>query len=91
MAGHDEIGEGSLEWIQVLPEYRGQGLGTKLVLELLCRLKDKAAFVTVCGEVDNPIRSFKNEEAHQRKREAGCCHKHTAQTQSTASPQRKDL
>ena len=49
-----EIGEGSLEWIQVLPEYRGQGLGTKLVLELLCRLKDKAAFVTVSGEVHNP-------------------------------------
>jgi len=38
----------------VLPEYRWQGLGTKLVLELLCRLKDKAAFVTVSGEVDNP-------------------------------------
>jgi ribosomal protein S18 acetylase RimI-like enzyme len=49
-----EIREGSLEWIQVLPEYRGRGLGAKIVSELLSRLRDKALFVTVSGEVNNP-------------------------------------
>jgi len=49
-----DMGEGSLEWIQVLPEYRGCGLGTKIVLELLSRLKEKASFITVSGEVNNP-------------------------------------
>ena len=49
-----DIAEGSLEWIQVLPESRGHGLGQKIVLELLSRLKDKADFITVSGEADNP-------------------------------------
>ena len=49
-----DMGEGSLEWIQVLPEYRGCGLGTSIVLELLSRLKEKASFITVSGEVNNP-------------------------------------
>ena len=48
------IGEGSLEWIQALPDYRGRGLGTKIVFELLFRLKEKASFITVSGEVYNP-------------------------------------
>ena len=48
-----EISEGSLEWIQVLPSKRGLGLGKLLVSELLIRLKDKADFVTVSGEIDN--------------------------------------
>ena len=30
------------------------GLGTALVLELLRRLQDRAEFVTVSGEVNNP-------------------------------------
>jgi len=47
------IKEGSLEWIQVLPKYQGMGFGKAVVLELLARLKDKADFVTVSGEVDN--------------------------------------
>jgi GNAT superfamily N-acetyltransferase len=47
------INEGSLEWIQVLPEYRGRGLAQGLVLELLRRLHGRADFVTVSGEVDN--------------------------------------
>lgn len=47
------IREGVLEWIQVLPEYQGKKLGKAIVLELLNRLKDRADFTTVSGEVDN--------------------------------------
>lgn len=47
------IPEGSLEWIQVLPEYRGRGLGKALVLELLKRLQGRVRFTTVSGELDN--------------------------------------
>lgn len=47
------IKEASLEWIQVLPEYRGKKIGKAVVLELLRRLKHKADFITVSGEVDN--------------------------------------
>ena len=48
-----EIKEGSLEWIQVLPSKRGLGLGKLVVNELLFRLRIKADFVTVSGQVDN--------------------------------------
>jgi ribosomal protein S18 acetylase RimI-like enzyme len=47
------IAEGSLEWIQVLPEYRRRGLGKQLVSELLNRLQNRAGFTTVAGWVDN--------------------------------------
>jgi GNAT superfamily N-acetyltransferase len=47
------IREGSLEWIQVLPGYRGRGLGAVLVQELLARLAYRADFTTVAGRVDN--------------------------------------
>lgn len=47
-------GEAALEWIQVIPEYRGQGVGKALVSELLARLHGKARLVTVSGEADNP-------------------------------------
>jgi len=54
IADYDEkIREGSLEWIQVLPDKRMQGLGELVVRELLFRLKSRADFVTVSGEVDN--------------------------------------
>ena len=43
------IGEGSLEWIQVLPRYRGRGLGAALVALLLARLAPLASFTTVSG------------------------------------------
>ena len=48
-----ELKEGVLEWIQVLPEYRGKKIGQLLVNELLTRLQGKADFVTVSGKVDN--------------------------------------
>ena len=48
-----EIKEGVLEWVQVLPEYRGKKIGQLLVNELLIRLRGKADFVTVSGKVDN--------------------------------------
>ena len=48
------IGEGALEWIQVLPEYRGRGLGMAIVQALLARLQGRALFTTVSGEVNNP-------------------------------------
>ena len=47
------IGEGILEWIQVSPKYRKQGLGTFVVNELLHRMKGKADFGTVSGKVNN--------------------------------------
>ena len=42
-----------LEWIQVLPEYRGKNIGTAIVEELLWRGKDIAKFATVSGKVEN--------------------------------------
>jgi GNAT superfamily N-acetyltransferase len=50
------IGEGALEWIQVLPAYRGQGIGQAIVRELLARLRGRAVFTTVSGQVDNHSR-----------------------------------
>ncbi len=46
-----EIAEGALEWIQVLPGYRGRGIGKSIVRELLSRLEKRAQFTTVAGEV----------------------------------------
>ncbi len=42
-----------LEWIQVLPEYRKQGIGSAIVNELLFRMKNTADFATVSGKADN--------------------------------------
>ena len=49
-----EIKEGVLEWIQVSPEFRRRGLGRIVVNELLIRLAQRADFVTVSGQVNNP-------------------------------------
>jgi ribosomal protein S18 acetylase RimI-like enzyme len=49
-----EEGEASLEWIQILPEYRGQGLAKALVTRLARQLKSRVPVVTVSGEADNP-------------------------------------
>lgn len=48
-----EIGEGILEWIQVSEKYHGKGIGKFIVNELLQRMKGKASFVTVSGQVNN--------------------------------------
>jgi len=48
-----KIPEASLEWIQVLPEYWGRGLGEYIVLELLNRLYGRVEFTTVSGEVES--------------------------------------
>ena len=52
------IGEGILEWIQVSPDHRRQGLGQIVVCELLNRLSGKADFVTVSGRVNNSSDPF---------------------------------
>lgn len=48
------VREGTLEWIQVSPGYRRQGLGRYIVCELLRRMRDRADFVTVSGSLNNP-------------------------------------
>ena len=48
-----DIKEGVLEWIQVLPKYKGLGLGTYIVCETLKRLSNKTKFATVSGRVNN--------------------------------------
>lgn len=42
-----------LEWIQVLPQYRGKNIGTAIVKELLWRGREYAGFATVSGKVEN--------------------------------------
>lgn len=46
--------ESSLEWIQVVPEYRRRGIGRCIVNELLLRIKERADFATVSGKVNDP-------------------------------------
>lgn len=42
-----------LEWIQVLPQYRGKNIGAAIVKELLWRGREYAKFATVSGKVEN--------------------------------------
>ena len=46
-------GECSLEWMQILPEYRRKGLGFSLIMEILNRSNKKADFATVSGDFNN--------------------------------------
>lgn len=58
-----DMGEGVLEWIQVSPQYRGRGLGSFLVSELLWRMRERAKFATVsgqCGNPTNPEKLYRN-------------------------------
>ena len=48
------VGEVELDWIQVLPQYRGKGLAKMLVLNLLKKSPSSAIFATVSGDLDNP-------------------------------------
>ncbi|MBQ2085385.1 MAG: GNAT family N-acetyltransferase [Oscillospiraceae bacterium] len=64
IAEYDEVcREGSIEWVQVLPEYRRRGLGKKIVSVLLNRLRDMGAgFATVSGDLDSrsePLRLYR--------------------------------
>lgn len=64
LADYDtEVKELILEWIQVLPEYRGKKIGQLIVTELMTRMKGIADFATVSGKVDNTT----NPEALYRK------------------------
>ncbi len=56
------VPEASLEWIQVLPEYSGYGIGKGLVHELLRRVDGKVDFTTVGGKFseDGPMKFYKN-------------------------------
>ncbi len=49
--GH--TGEGALEWIQVLPEFRRRHAGRAIVGQLLHGLRGRADFVTVSGRVSD--------------------------------------
>lgn len=46
--------EGSIEWIQVLPEQRERGLGAMLLQELVYRLERKTMITTASWETRNP-------------------------------------
>lgn len=64
LADYDaEAKELVLEWIQVLPEYRGKRIGQLIVTDLLFRMKGVADFATVSGKIDNET----NPEALYRK------------------------
>lgn len=43
-----------LEWIQVIPTFRGYGYGKTVVNSLLSKMKGIAEFATVSGKVNNP-------------------------------------
>lgn len=49
----EEAGELILEWIQVLPPYRGRGYGQFAVNTLLSKMQNKAKFATVSGKINN--------------------------------------
>ena len=48
-----EINEGVVDFIQVLPKYRGLGYARELLLKVLNELRSVADFVTVSGRVEN--------------------------------------
>jgi len=45
--------EGVIEWVQVLPGCRRQGVGHMMVSELLLRMTGQAEYATVSGKVNN--------------------------------------
>ncbi len=58
-----EVGEAIVEWLQVLPEYRGRGIASALVCRALKTMRRFADFATVSGDCDNvtnPERVYRN-------------------------------
>lgn len=54
VADYDKVAkEAIIEWLQVLPEYRGKGLASAIINDCLKRMQGKADFVTVSGMVNN--------------------------------------
>ncbi len=54
IADYDKLTkEGIVEWLQVLPEFRGMGLASAVLNECLRRMQGKADFATVSGQVNN--------------------------------------
>ena len=51
-----EANELILEWIQVLPCYRGRGYGQIIVNSLLAKMQGAARFATVSGKMNSPSR-----------------------------------
>ncbi len=49
-----EVGEATIEWLQVLPEYRGSGIASALICKALKTMRVFADFATVSGDCDNP-------------------------------------
>lgn len=50
-----EMEEGFIDWIQIAPRFRHQGLGAVLVRESIRRLCDKSRFITASGSLDAPF------------------------------------
>ena len=48
------VGEVVVDWMQILPAYRGKGLGKMLLSYLLRHAPKDAIFATVSGDKDNP-------------------------------------
>lgn len=54
IADYDKIAkEAIIEWMQVLPEYRGIGIASAILNDSLQRMQGRADFVTVSGMVNN--------------------------------------
>lgn len=47
------IGEGILDWIQVLPDRRGKGVGSFVIREIEKSFPQSVSFITVSGDFDN--------------------------------------
>lgn len=57
-----EVGEGIIEWLQVLPEYRGKGIACALICKSLKIMSGFAEFATVsggCGNPTNPEKAYR--------------------------------
>ncbi len=55
--------EVELDWIQVIPSYRGKGVGSYLVNNLLLNSRDIADFATVSGDINNessPLKLYRS-------------------------------